>query len=126
MQLGEIDPSNLIYQYLRLAPSGWLYMEQVEYNRIFEQYILPGFDAQTGVVHVGELTKNLGTLGQILASDSFDTMVHHRLLTTLLTPAFGKLYAKSHRRPDISQWNRHRLRAGTRPARHRQISGNAG
>ena len=60
---------------IRNMPAGWMYLEQAEYQRRFDEYVLPAFDLEAGRVRPQKLAN---------ASHSALPLWHHRLLADLV------------------------------------------
>jgi hypothetical protein len=85
------------------APEGWLYLEQANYHRAFEEKVLPGFDPPTGRVYPHEIDRNFGKYKHMNAGEfpsptqfgSGGSFFKHNMLSALLLPALGKIYHKA-------------------------------
>ena len=80
-----------------IAPSGWWYLEQANYCRLFELQIAGAYDGVTRRVSPGRIQSNAQKLERAFAGRyPIDTiLVHHRLMSTILLPALGKIPLKA-------------------------------
>jgi hypothetical protein len=60
---------------LRNMPAGWMYLEQAEYQSLFDERVVPTFDLETGLVHPQHLAN---------ATHSTFPLWRHRLLADLV------------------------------------------
>ncbi|MFZ2640035.1 MAG: hypothetical protein WA117_03530 [Verrucomicrobiia bacterium] len=67
-------------------PRGWIRMEQLNYNRIFEDTIFPTFDVAAKRVHPKIIIKNTEAFGDSVKIP-FQAVCQHRVLLHLLCPA---------------------------------------
>jgi len=75
---------------LRLAPRGWVYQEQVQYNRLFQDYVLPPLDLAARQVRPEVATANQEALERLLSGGWL--FLHHRTLARALLPALNNLH----------------------------------
>ncbi|HZR18156.1 MAG TPA: hypothetical protein VFE51_12760 [Verrucomicrobiae bacterium] len=99
--IGLFDSANTGTEYapfaevfLRLIPSGWFYQEQVEYNRIYDQLVMPLIDTKNRLVSPELASHNQHELQQLLEGDPLTLTLHHRLFARLLVPAVSNLAPK--------------------------------
>jgi len=76
-----------------LMPRGWLYLEQVNYNRLFTEVLQPGIDYTARRLspklmqqHEEMLVESIGT--------GWSRLIHHRLMAAMLLPALTKAQMK--------------------------------
>ncbi len=76
-----------------LMPRGWLYREQVNYNRLFSEVLQPGVDYTARRLspklmqqHEEMLVESIGT--------GWSRLIHHRLMAAMLLPALTKAQVK--------------------------------
>jgi hypothetical protein len=79
---------------LRLVPSGWFYQEQLEYNRMYDQLVMPLIDVNKRLVSPELASQNQHELEQLLEGDPLKLTLHHRLFARLLVPAVSRLAPK--------------------------------
>lgn len=72
--------------YLRLGPHAWMYREQINYNRFFDEEILPGFDSAAEQVHPRIIEDHARELEKIIAPADV-RFWNHRVIASLLLPA---------------------------------------
>lgn len=72
--------------YLRLGPRAWMYREQINYNRFFDEEILPGFDSAAEQVHPRIIEDHAHELEKIIAPADV-RFWNHRVIASLLLPA---------------------------------------
>ena len=77
----------------RVIPSGWFYLEQINYCRLFELQATGTYDVATKRVFPNRVQANGGAVGRVFAvRNPFSTiLLHHRLMSTILLPALGKV-----------------------------------
>jgi hypothetical protein len=80
--------------YLRLGPRGWLYREQLNYNRIFDEEILPGFDPAAGQIHPQILEDHARELEKKIAPKDV-RLVNHRVIADFLLSASIQVVRKT-------------------------------
>jgi hypothetical protein len=88
--------------FLRLLPSGWFYQEELEYNRIYDQLVMPLIDINNRLVSPELAARNQHELQQLLDGDPLRLTWHHRLFARLLVPAVSSLAPKvAHAQTDV-------------------------
>ncbi|HEX3797936.1 MAG TPA: hypothetical protein VH413_04480 [Verrucomicrobiae bacterium] len=89
--LGSIsDDSSQLGNLFSFVPKGWIYLEQVSYNRGFDRYVLPGFDPRTGQAFPKEIEK----AGKPESQNPMAHLLHHDILISMLLPSVEKFYPK--------------------------------
>lgn len=106
------------------VPAGWLYQEQINYNRMFDEYLTPALPAGTGPLNA--------TLMQVRSDAMIDaikrvkpaakSVLRHRVLSCLLLPALHKTMTRAcqaqtftHLAAAACALERHRLARGSYP-----------
>lgn len=93
-RLGEPDSENSdggIELLTTLIPRGWFFLEQVNYNRLFEARVLPGIDPNARRVDVEAIGANANSIEASMRRGS-DQFTSHRVLSNMLIPALGKAH----------------------------------
>ena len=70
---------------VRAAPSGWLYREQIESDRIYDENVLSAFDAQGGRIHP-RMIDALGNPSRQQAEGSFNRFWQQEIIEKFLQP----------------------------------------
>ncbi len=76
-----------------LIPRGWFFLEQVNYNRLFEEHVLPGIDSNARQVDVEAIQANADSIEASMRRGS-DQFTSHRVLSNMLIPALGKAHQR--------------------------------
>lgn len=115
--MGSVEPGRPV---VPLMPSGWWYLERVNYNRLFEDYLLAGLDQP----HCDPAA--LARLEQGLTHDmamGWKLLLRHQVMANLLLPALSRAVEKgAHMQAVVSlgvvacALERHRLATGALPA----------
>jgi DNA-directed RNA polymerase specialized sigma24 family protein len=75
-----------------LAPRGWIYFEEVNHNRLFDQFLDPATPAGPQRIDPARETERQEDLEESLKGQGpFDAFLHHRVLASLLLPALSKV-----------------------------------
>lgn len=77
----------------RIFPVGWLYREQLSYNRLFDERILAGIDWEAGKIEPKTIESNADILNN-LGTNEMTLIRQHVLFSRLLLPAIGRISAK--------------------------------
>lgn len=76
---------------LNLIPQGWLYLEQVSYNRLFEELLRPGCDPAARRMDPALIDGHARALEASLAGNAgLALLKEHRMLSRMLLPALTK------------------------------------
>jgi len=102
-----------------LIPRGWYRMEQFEYARLFQQFMLPGFDGTNRVVSPAVVESNQKQFVKVIDS-GWTPLLTHRVLARLLMPAVGHI----HRKAAQAQTAAHQAAIACALERHRRKHGN--
>jgi hypothetical protein len=86
------DDSAAPLTYLLGGPTGWLYQEQVSYQRLYDQRILPALDVRAGQVHPRIADDDYKLLTNDLAGSSF---WHHTALAKLVLPQLVRMFQRT-------------------------------
>jgi hypothetical protein len=76
-----------------LVPNGWFYLEGMNYDRLFEERMLPGITPASRRVDARVITQN----GEALATDmraGWTLVASHRVLASMLLPALVQAHRK--------------------------------
>jgi hypothetical protein len=81
---------------VKIAPTGWYDQEQLNYCRLFGLELAGTYDGASKQVYPSRVQSDAHQLDQAFAGrNPFDTIfVHHRLMSTILLPASGKIPLK--------------------------------
>lgn len=79
---------------LAAAPQGWFYLEELEYSRLFEQYVQPMIDPTNRLVRPAEARQSQAALSAKLAGPPADRLLHHKFFASMLLPAVSKFSQK--------------------------------
>ncbi len=81
----------------RIIPSGWWRLEQFNYCRLLELQMAGTYDGASKQVYPDRIQSNAQELERALAGRyPIDTiLIHHRLMSTILLPALGKIPIKA-------------------------------
>jgi hypothetical protein len=77
-----------------LIPKGWFRLEQYEYTKLANEFVLPGADGTNRLVHPSLIERNNARL-QSEVSFGWHGLMKHRLLAALLLPAVVKVHRKA-------------------------------
>jgi hypothetical protein len=80
--------------YFRLGPRAWMYREQINYNRFFDEEILPGFDPAAGQIHPRIVEDHAHELEKMIAPTDV-RFVNHRVIASVLLPASVHIIRKT-------------------------------
>jgi hypothetical protein len=72
------------------APSGWLYLEQLNYNREFEDYLLPVIDVKKHEISPAAVLESDAAITKITTGTPARRFFHHEFFSSLLLPALSK------------------------------------
>ena len=86
---------------LQLTPGGWFYLEQLEYNQIYDRCITPLIDTTNHLVSPELSAKTQTQLEQLLTGDPLTLLWEHRMFARLLVPAVSGLTLKIARTQDF-------------------------
>ena len=93
-QLAGWDDNAAPLRVLLVAPSGWLYLEQVSYHRLHDEEALAGFDPQAGQIHPRIIDENKKRSDNYTNS-FFSTVLHHRAFARLMLGGFCKVFQRT-------------------------------
>jgi hypothetical protein len=79
---------------LFLIPRGWYRMEQHEYVRLFQEFLLPGLDGTNRVISPKTINGNEQQLEKEFSA-RWQSLFRHRFLSALLMPAVVKTHSKA-------------------------------
>ncbi len=85
---------SMAYVFL-LAPRGWIYQEQVTCNRLFDDYLTPGFDPAAQQIKPDLIDARTQGLGKVLQGSPASLVWNHLVMARLLLPALGRVFQKS-------------------------------
>jgi len=74
-----------------LIPTGWLYFEQLNYQRIFEEHLLPVIEMTRRRVH----PQRVAQTQKALQGGGLSSIWQHRVLVAMLLPAVGSISKRS-------------------------------
>jgi len=82
---------------LRLSPAGWIYLEQLQYNHIFQDQILPMVDVPTRRVLPDAVAAHQAALDRLFTGKWYELFWHHRMFSRVLLPALAVVPARGAR-----------------------------
>jgi len=77
-----------------LCPSGWLDLEKLNYNRLFQDFFLTGFEPQNRRISPSRAATNDRLLQQSITDSSIGLVAQHRVFARLLLPALTMVSQK--------------------------------
>lgn len=77
-----------------LIPRGWYHMEQFNYARLFQDYVLPGFDESRRIVYPAVAERSVAQLDQVFKKAP-NRLLSHYMLAQLCLPAVGTTQRKA-------------------------------
>lgn len=78
-----------------LIPSGWFYLEQLSYNKAFQEFILAPSPPDKHHLDIAKLkAAKVEMERQTANKDAFYLILNHRVLIQLLLPAIGNVFQK--------------------------------
>jgi len=105
---------------IMLLPRGWLYREQVHYNRLYQEFVLPGSNPKIRQVDPALLEQNDARLDRELTRGS--ALLEHRFFSRMMLPALTRIHQKfAHAQAAVDEaviacaLERHRLAEGRFP-----------
>lgn len=101
-----------------LVPRGWYRMEQYEYTRLAQQFVLPGADGTNRLVHPAVINRNQVQLEKALP-EGWRSLFRHRMIARLLMPGVAKV----HRRAAEAQTAAHQAAIACALERYRRKRG---
>lgn len=101
-----------------LVPRGWYHMEQVNYARLFQEFVLPGFDGTNRVVYPAISERNRCRIDQLLGSIG-NPVLNHYVLARLCIPVGG-----IQRKAAMAQTAAHQAAIACALERYRRAHGN--
>jgi hypothetical protein len=95
-QLGDSgSDSGPVGLLLAAAPSGWLYLEQLNMTRAYDQYFLPLIDLDHRVIKPQSVQSAEASLGNLNSDSAVRRFLHHRFFAAMLVPAVAKMAQKA-------------------------------
>lgn len=76
------------------APSGWFYLEERNYSRAFDQYLIPVINATNHLITPQAVVEADAGIAKITTASPGKRILHHEFLSPLLFPAFSKTAEK--------------------------------
>jgi hypothetical protein len=86
------SPGN--WPWLRLVPTGWLYLEEVNFHQIFESFALPGVDPVEMRVQPGLIRQNGDRLVSTVKVGPLDAVLGHKVMSAILLPALVRIHQR--------------------------------
>jgi hypothetical protein len=80
---------------LNLVPSGWFYLEQVNYCRMFDDYMLPAIDPESRQIQPAITQKATADVTAELKHAGPGLFFRHRFFSVLMVPALAKVSQKA-------------------------------
>lgn len=81
--------------FLAAAPQGWFYLEELNYSRLFEQYLLPMIDVTNHVVKPSEARRSGEALAAKIGGPPASRLLHHNFFASMLLPGVSKFSEKA-------------------------------
>jgi hypothetical protein len=80
---------------LNMIPPGWFYLEQVNYCRMFDDYLLPSIDLENRQIRPALTQKAAADMSGQLRPGGPALFFHHRLFSALMLPSLSRLSQKA-------------------------------
>jgi hypothetical protein len=93
MAMDDSDYSPIEF-FFGLVPRGWLYMEQLNSNLLFDQLIQPELSQSEQRIHPKLLDQKSEAMEKELNETTFQSIMSHKMLARLLLPALDKVPPK--------------------------------
>lgn len=84
----------LVGALMTVAPEGWFGFEQVNFARMFHQYLLPTIDATNRLVRPGATRRAESAINSLLKHSAPGLYVRHRFFCGLILPSISKVSLK--------------------------------
>lgn len=81
--------------FLVAAPQGWFYMEELNYSRLFEEYLLPIIELTNRVVKPSEAHRSVEALATKISGPPASRILRHNFFSSMLLPAVSKFSQKA-------------------------------
>ena len=98
-ELGRVgdspDGSVQVGALLTVAPSGWLYFEQLSLSRDFDQCLLPLIEVTARQIRPGAVRESEDAVARITAGTPVSRFLHHQFFSALLLPALSRVSQKT-------------------------------
>ena len=107
---------------LAVAPQGWLYLEQLNYDLAFQRYVLPAIDPAQKRIDPAFTLKTAGELENFLDDSQAGLVFEHRWFASMVSAVHHKLCPEGSLCPGWGQSCDDSLRLGTLPANERKFS----
>jgi len=78
-----------------LAPRGWIYQEQVVCNRLFDRFMMSGFEPASQEVKPSVIEANAAALNRTFQGKPLRLVWNHLVMARMLLPEIGKSFQKS-------------------------------
>lgn len=89
---GEVWPAGFL---LAAAPDGWLYFEERNQCRAFDQYLLPAIDDTNQVIRPQAVRDSEAAINRLTGGSPGSRFLHHRFFAALLLPALSRVSEKA-------------------------------
>jgi hypothetical protein len=89
---GELWPIGVL---LTAAPEGWLYLEERNQCRAFDQYLLPALDLTNRVIRPGIVRESEAALNRLSEGSPASRFLHHRFFAGLMLPSLSHVAQKA-------------------------------
>ncbi len=77
------------------APSGWLYLEQLNHSVAFDQYLLPLIDVTNRKIRPTAVRDANDAISRLTQRSPVDSLLHHQFFSGLLLPAISRVAEKA-------------------------------
>jgi hypothetical protein len=77
------------------APGGWLYLEQLNYSRTFDQYLLPLIDLNKRRIRPEAVQQSETAIAKITERSPAARFLHHEFFSGLLAPSLSRVTQKA-------------------------------
>jgi hypothetical protein len=77
------------------VPSGWFYLEELNYSRTFQDHLLPVIDVSNRVIKPAETDKAAAQVSALTSNTPVSLLLHHRVFSGLLLPGLNGVFQKT-------------------------------
>jgi hypothetical protein len=89
------ESENAVWDFLFLAPIGWFYLEEINFNELFTTRVLLGDDAGTQGLHPRVIEANGDKLYKAIHVHPYTAIVEHKVLSALLLPSLVSIHKRT-------------------------------
>jgi len=77
------------------SPNGWFYLEERNYNRLFDQFLIPAIDVKNHQIRPQTVVEADAKIAEITGAPAAKRFFNHEFLSALLVPALSKMAEKA-------------------------------